>query len=197
MLGSLLSGGLIRALGVFWFKISEITIDMDKDREKIVEAIEVLGRRSRVLREAFERRASLYSKWSRVLIISSTVLSLLAAGSIAGSLTKLLDPKTMQILAVCAAITSAITSGVASEFFSNKKIGKLFSISTQYLEIKEAARSAVLDPELSTPALHRRLESLQKMYIQVSRSLGEAEMSYVKKYSRYDHLARPKDKTLS
>jgi NADH:ubiquinone oxidoreductase subunit K len=158
---------------------------MEENREKIIKEIEELGRRSAMLREAFERRAALYSTLSRILIISSTVLSLLAAGSIASSLTKLLDPKVMQILAVCAATASAITSGVGAEFFSNKKIRKLFSISTQYLEIREAAKRAILKPGLTDQALYSRLDNLQKVYIHLSQSSGEDEISYPKKHHYY------------
>lgn len=135
---------------------------------EIKTAIQDIADRSAKQRVAYEEAAVTFSRINKILTVFAGVLSLLAAGSIASALTKLLDPRNMQILAVCSATVSALTSALVSSFVSDRRIGKLFSISIQYLQIKEAAMSALVEPGLSAKTLHTRLQELKDKYINVA-----------------------------
>lgn len=145
---------------------------------KIRLAIENLAMSSDMQRQAFKSRAIAYSKLNRLLTVGAGVFSLVAAGSIASVLTNIFNPFVMQILAVISATISALVSGIISAFFNDKTIGKLFSAASQYLEIREAAKSASLEPGISAKTLYRRLEELQGKYVRASEMYGELIPEY-------------------
>ena len=79
----------------------------------------------------------------------------------------------MQILAVISASFSALISGVTSAFLSDRTVGKLFSASAQYLEIRELALRSLVEPGLSSKNLFQRLEKVQDKYIAAVQLFGE------------------------
>ena len=141
--------------------------------ERLISEIERIAHDCYEQRLAFHDRAIRFSRLSKVLNIVAGLLSLIAAGSIAGVLVKLLNPTVMQIIAVVSAITSALISGIIYAFLNEKHIGKYFSAAAFYLQIREDAKSAILTPKISANTLHKRLEELQNAYIKGSQLFGE------------------------
>ena len=148
----------------------------DKDNREIEMlrlAIEALAESSGKQRIKFERKALRCSHLNKLLTIVAGLLSLLAAGSIASVLTKLLDPTIMQIIAVVSATISALISAFITAYFNDRTIGKLFSAAAYYLEVREVAKNIYLKPGISAKALHKQLEELQTKYVKGSQMFGE------------------------